>query len=604
MLKHFRKITALVLSAVMALSVSTATVVNTGAVESAAVGSGEALTFGDYEYQVLDDDTVEITGYNGSDANIDIPSEIEGKSVIYISICAFAYCDKLTSVTIPSSVTFIDYGAFKGCSSLTNIKIPDSVSYIVNDAFKGTAWYNNQPDGLVYAGKTAYKFKGEMPANTEIAIKSGTVSISCYAFLNCTNLTSITIPDTVTRITEGAFYGCTGLSSFIIPDSVTSIGASVFEGCTGLTSISIPSNVSEIGSFAFSGCTGLTSVTILDSVINIYQGVFYNCTGLTSIILPNSVKSVWSDAFAGCTNLTTITIPDSVTEIASDAFFNTAWYDNQPDGVVYAGKVAYKYKGEMPENTDIAIKDGTLGIAQSAFYNCNGLTSVAIPYSVENICGGAFSNCSELKAIYVSKDNQHYSSDNGVLFTKNKTSLIIYPKGSNNTEYLMPDSVTEIGEFAFSDCAELKRVTIPSSVKYIRYGAFLGCNALTSVTILNGVTEINDYAFGYYYDPDDWEYSKVSDFTITGYTGTAAETYATDNGFKFIALEFEAIPGDVDGNGKVTLVDAINIQKAALNMLELSGQSLKNADVNGDENVNMLDAILAQKIALDIAINA
>ena len=209
-----------------------------------------------------------------------------------------------------------------------------------------------------------------------------------------------TIPNSATSIGQSAFSGCSSLASVTIPNSITSIGSYAFYGCSGLTSVTIPNSVITIGERAFCGCWGLTSVTIPNSVTSIDEGTFSSCWDLTSVIIPNSVTNIGGNAFHSCENLASIEIPNSVVNIGSDAFKNTAWYDNQEDGLVYAGNVAYKYKGEMPENTNITIKDGTVSISYGAFMNCSGLTTLTIPSSVTYISGNILSGCTGLTDVY------------------------------------------------------------------------------------------------------------------------------------------------------------------------------------------------------------
>lgn len=154
----------------------------------------------------------------------------------------------------------------------------------------------------------------------------------------------------------------------IIPESVTYNGNKYI--------------VSSIDFAAFERCSGLTSITIPNSVTSISESAFWYCRGLTSITIPNSVTEIGRHAFEGCSGLSSITIPNSVTSIGGRAFFGTAWYDNQPDGLVYVGQFVYTYKGEMPANTTISIKEGTIGIVNDAFQGCSRLTSITIPKSV------------------------------------------------------------------------------------------------------------------------------------------------------------------------------------------------------------------------------
>ena len=411
---------------------------------------------------------------------------------------------QVTEYIIGNDITSIGSYAFYNCSKLTSITIPNSVTRIGSHTFDGTEWYNNQPDGLVYAGKVAYKYKGTMPEGTEIIITDGTLGIGISAFNGCTGLTAVTIPSSVINIDENAFYNCSGLTSITIPESVTSIGGSAFNGCTALTSITIPNSVTSIGNSAF-----------------------YNCYGLTSI-----------------------TIPSSVASIGYSAFYGTGWFNNQPDGLVYAGKVAYKYKGTIPEGIEISvkIKEGTSGIAAFAFSGCTGLTSITIPNSVTSIgerafsgCTGltsitipnsvtsigssAFNDCYGLRSVHINdiaawcnisfKENNydthhranplvyaHHLFLNGQevkdLVIPNTVISIGYDAFNGCTgltSVTIPNSITNIGENAFNVCTGLTSVTIPNSMTGIGYQTFYGCSGLTSVTIPNNVTNIGSEAF-------------------------------------------------------------------------------------------------------------
>ena len=410
----------------------------------------------------------------------------------------------ITSITIPDSVTSIGNDAFGDCGNLTDITIPDSVTSIGGRVFDDCISLTSItiPNGVTSIGD--YTFYG-CKSLTSITIPCSVTSIGYKAFCFCENLTNITIPDSVTSIGDYTFYGCTSLTSITIPNSVTSIGDYTFYGCTSLTSITIPNSVTSIGDYTFYGCTSLTSITIPNSVTSIGDYTFYGCTSLTSITIPDSVISIGWCAFYDCASLTSITIPNSITSIGLEAFDNTPWYDSKPDGIVYIGKILYRYKGDMPANTNIVIPDSVASIGYRAFYDCASLTSITIPNSVTSIEESAFECCKGLTSITI-PNSVTSIEESAFECCKGLTSVTI-PNSVKSiggdaffgcdslTSITIPDSVTSVGQSAFEYCESLTSITIPNSVISIGWSAFENCTSLTSITIPDSVTNIGGSAF-------------------------------------------------------------------------------------------------------------
>ena len=431
-------------------------------------------------------------------------------SVTVIGDYAFSGCSGLTSIDIPNSVISIGAGAFYGCSSLTELNVPNSVTSVGGSAFSGTAWYNNQPDGLMYVGLVAYKYKGTMPAGTNIQIEDGTTEITSNCFASCSGLTSATIPHSVTVIGDYAFSGCSGLTSIDIPNSVISIGAGALYGCSSLTELNVPNSVTSIGDNTFSGCSGLTEVTIPNSVKYVGNRSFYGCSGLTLLTIGNSVTFIGNFAFSGCSGLTEIIIPNSVTSIGGDAFAACSGLTEItiPNSVKYVGNRSFY--GCSGLTGTLTIPNSVTTIGESAFQDCSGLTSVTIGNSVTSIGNKAFSGCSGLTSVIwnaQSCDDFTYSENP---FSSAKTSIQSFTFGdvvekipaylcyqmTGMTSLTLGNSVTTIGDNAFRWCSSLTTVNFPNSVIAIGFEAFRNCDGLTgTLTIPNSVTTIGESAF-------------------------------------------------------------------------------------------------------------
>ncbi|MBO5060224.1 MAG: leucine-rich repeat domain-containing protein [Clostridia bacterium] len=400
-------------------------------------------------------------------------------SVTAIGAYAFYKCSSLVSIDIPANVVAIGRGSFQHCESLADITIPQNLTSVAEYAFYNTKWYNDQPDGVLYVGNIAHTCKGR--EITDISLKTNTINISDYCFEHQFNLVSITIPNSVTSIGAYAFSGCRSLTDITIPGSVTLIGEYAFESCRGLTNLTIPGSVTSIGTGTFDNCQGLSDIKLPNSITSIGISAFYNCTGLTDLTIPNSVTSIGGQASNGCSNLKNITIPGSVEFVGYLAFGNTAWYTNHSDGLIYIGKTVYAYKGEMPENTSIALRTDTKCITDNAFQDCSNLISITIPNGVTSIGGDAFKNCTGLTSIVI---------PDSVVNTGSNT----FSGCRNLANIKLGNGITRINYYNFYLC-KISNITIPNNVTSIEPYAFCNCTQLTSITIPDSVTVIGDSAF-------------------------------------------------------------------------------------------------------------
>lgn len=309
-------------------------------------------------------------------------------------------------------------------------------------------------------------------------------SLGHSTFTSCSEITSVTIPDSVTSIEQAAFFNCSSLTSVTIPSLVTRIGILAFSGCSSLTSVTIPGFVRTIGDQAFQNCSALERLIIPNSVTSIGYLAFSGCSALTSLTIPDAVKSIGNNAFSGCSGLVSITVPQAACSSKMSNIFSSCDAITDiviSDSVTSIGSYAFSGCGTL---TRLTIPDSVTSIGSSAFMNCSALENLTIPDSVTSIDDFAFSGCSGLKNVTIPK----------VVCLKRFYS--IFPASYQSiTNVVVSDSATTIGSYAFYNCRALARVTIGNSVKYIEAGAFAGCDSLKVISAHSSLVEKLPAAF-------------------------------------------------------------------------------------------------------------
>ena len=494
------------------------------------------------------------------ESNMNLKNVIIPKTVKEIGYWAFSSCKNLVGIKIDedSALTKIGKQAFYGCSNLDNITIPDTVIEIGFGAFDRTIWYDKKPYGELYINNVLYSYKGEMPENTNIVIKEGTISIVAECFYNKENLVNIEIPDTVVYIGDRAFDTCTGLTSIELPNSVTYMGEEAFSWCNNLTSVKLSDNLKEIKDYSFSRCDKLQDINIPNAVTNIGKGAFSKCSSLKKVSISNPIEikdntfyqcsnleevqllggalgigdnafysciklsditildvseeydgkySIGANSFSKCQSLTEITIPKNFTRIGSGAFSDCSNLEKVNilgsmefigAGAFYGTKISSGFVEKHIRDKDIVsfvIEEGVGQIGDYTFLGAENLKSVHIPSTVYHITEKAFYGCNNLETVTISQDNPCFTIEDGIIYNKNKTILIRCLPGKN-TKVEIPNTVTEIEEYAFMGCSKLKgTLTVPGSIKKISEHAFERCTSEIPLVLEEGIESIEASAF-------------------------------------------------------------------------------------------------------------
>lgn len=477
-----------------------------------------------------------MSGYTGTEKNITVPAQIEGIPVT--SIGAFTFeGSQIERVEVENGIQSISDKAFYKAGSLVSVHLPDSVTEIIS-----------------------------------------------YAFMDCVKLADITLSKNYVSVGNSAFENTAWFNNQ--PDGVTYIGNVAYEykGAENMapdTKIVLREGTDSISPHAFSNCANMTAITIPQGVRSIGSMAFASCTGLKSVVIPQGVEKLESSVFIYCENLEEITIPDSITSMSSSAFAGTKWERGQKDGLVYAGRFAYKYKGTISENVSIEIKEGTYGLTDNLFRNCANLKNISLPESLNKIGSCTFAG-SGLEKISIPSSVAYIAEG-------------AFMDCANLTEIRLPDAITEIPFATFWGCVNLKSVVLPDKLETIAERAFLNCKSLKSIAIPKSIVSIKWPALGFLLDDDPAAGLMIDDdFSISGYAGTDAERYAAKYGIPFSALDEPQQIGDIDGNGEINTADVLELQKYLAKQRNLNAVQRPAADTDRNGKIELNDILRIQ----------
>lgn len=431
-----------------------------------------------------------------------------GNGVVTIETYAFQSCFKLNNITIPNSTTSIGAYAFAGCSVLGVAIIGDNVTTISAGAFQGCGGL-----GYVYIGSKvnfidsfAFSNCGNLDS---ITIPNRVSFIGTYAFSGCRNLANIIFDGTnLNRIQANTFYYCTNLLTFTVPNGVVYIDESAFSN-SGLNNITIPTSVTTIGNTAFQSCVNLSSITIPSSVTSLADNAFLSCSNLNAITIDNNNPNYSNDSYGVLFNknktiliqypigrtANSYVMPNSVTSITENSFQGSINLTNLSFSTNLSIITDFSFDGSGL--IILTLPNNITTIGEASFFNCINLTNVIIGSGLNRIIGiDAFFGCSNLTTFSVDTNNQTYSSDsNGVLFDKNKTLLIIFPRNNPLESYTIISSIRNIAGSAFYGNVNLKNIHIENGITIIDEIAFRDCLGLININIPNTVTSIGTEAF-------------------------------------------------------------------------------------------------------------
>ena len=422
-------------------------------------------------------------------------------SVTTIGDDAFSGCSSLNTILLPPGMTTLGNGVFSGCSSLSGIILPENITAIGAGAFEDCRELTRVsiPPKVKTIGNNMFAGCGLLQS---VTIPSGVVAIGDFAFIDCVALTELMLPATLTIVGNNMCYNCVSLTRVIIPVTVGAIGNAAFFNCSKLEEVILPEGVKFIGNYAFHGCSAMKEIKVPSSVTAIGCNVFQFCTSLINVNMLANITSIENSLFYGCRSLVTVNIPESVVTLGHFVFCECSLLKtiHFAQNVVSIGDFAFEFSGVESivvdsNNASLASIDGILYNKELTTLLCYPPRKIgdtySVPSTVTRIARAGISGCIALKNIL--SNSASFSSDNGVLYNADLTTLLFYPAGKTEKDFAMPSSVTTIQSDCFVDCL-FSSIHVGANVTEIHSWFLQKCNRVTTVTIPSAAAFKNTYS--------------------------------------------------------------------------------------------------------------
>lgn len=475
---------------------------------------------------------------------IKVPDTYQNKPVVRVGSHGFSDLSKLEQVVLPESIVSIGSFAFEKCTELTAVDGATKLEKIEERAFYHcTSLLSFRfSENTAYIGKEA--FSGcTMLRGADFSLVSGEVEMETYAFSGCTALSSVTLPEYLEDIPQYAFTGCSAIQEIKIEGMVKQVSDGAFSGCTNLRSLHIGARLTTLGDSVFTGSTYLREITVdeqntaftatgnilfdksesvlyryapyqegttyrvPDTVTRIREGAFSDVEFCTELYVGTNVRQIDAGAFSGMQYLASITIPFVGGSTYANTWFSYIFggaYSAMTTNVPYTLKEVTVLTGSLISErafqfcnslTSITLPDTLTAVGAYAFYGCASLTELVLPAGVSSVGEYALMACTRLQSIAFDGENDYYSTENGLLYDKEKTTLLLYPAGKTDTEFTVPETVTKIADNAFYYASRLRTIILPANLQTIGNGAFLNCRGLVEIVMPSALESIGDQAF-------------------------------------------------------------------------------------------------------------